>query len=549
MSLRIPTLRFHLPFSRASFGARLVARLAGTIGLLLGICLIAAFQLGRDDVRLQGVVSDTLAPVAEVGRIQNDYNDILQTVTHAALTELPSSVDDAVTQVRARRVDIGKHWAPLEASGLGRTQQPLLALIKVHHVAVDQAVDETLALLKAEQFDLARLKVSNDLQDAFGPLKSDFSNLFSLALSDGEAQAGSQHVANRRGLYGLLGMVLVALGLTLWMDLRLMRSLTARLAVATRVATRIAQGRLGEPVEPGHDDEIGRLLQSLDGMDRQLVTVVRQVSERASALDHNATGIAEGNDALSRRTESQALHLERTAGSMARIAASLAESERLGRSADRAAAEARAHAEHGREAVSEAAGSMAEIDRTSRSMGDMLDLIDQVAFQTRLLALNAAVEAARAGEHGRGFGVVATEVRGLAQRCSEAARDIRRLVTASDEAVRSGLDRVSRTGEVIESIGASVNRLAEAMHVIVASARDQASDIAEVNRSVIDMDVMTQENAALGEQAAAASRALQEGATALREEIAFFQLGDVPAPSAAAPRAAAHELAHRVVLA
>jgi methyl-accepting chemotaxis protein len=132
-------------------------------------------------------------------------------------------------------------------------------------------------------------------------------------------------VANRRGLYGLLGMVLVALGLTLWMDLRLMRALTARLAAATRVATRIAQGRLGEPVEPGHDDEIGRLLQSLDGMDRQLVAVVRQVSERASALDHNATGIAEGNDALSRRTESQALHLERTAGSMARIAASLAE--------------------------------------------------------------------------------------------------------------------------------------------------------------------------------------------------------------------------------
>lgn len=532
----LPKLRLALPFSLASFGARLVARLIGSIALLLAVCLISGLQLGKDDARLQGLVSDTLAPVADVGRIQNDYNDILQTLTHAALTELPSSVDDAVTQIGARRVDIKKHWGPLKASGLGQKQRQLLALIDTHDVAVDQAVDETLTLLKAEQFDLARLKVSNDVQDAFGPLKSDFSNLFSLALSDGEAQAAAQHVANRHGLYALLIMVLVALGLTLWMDLRVMRSLTGRLAAATRLVTRIAQGRLGEPVKPGRNDEIGRLLHSLDGMDRQLVAVVRQVRHRAIALDQNATGIAEGNDALSQRTESQALHLERTSGSMARIAASLAESERLGKGADRAAAEARMHAEQGRLAVGEAAGSMEEIDRTSRSMGDMLDLIDKVAFQTRLLALNAAVEAARAGEHGRGFGVVATEVRELAQRCSEAAKDIRQLVTASDDAVRSGLERVSRAGEVIESIGGSVNRLAEALQVIVSSGRNQSSDIAAVNQSVIDMDAMTQENAALGEQAAAASRAMQESATALLSEMDFFKLDHVatstPLPSA-----------------
>ncbi len=549
MSLRIPRLRFRPRLSLASFGARLVARLVGTIVLLLAICLVAAIQLGRDDARLQGVVSDTLAPVADVGRIQNDYNDILQALTHAALTGLPSSVDGAATQIGARRADIGRHWAPLKASGLGQKQTPLLTLIEAHRVAVDRSVDETLALMKAEQFDLARLKVSNDVQDAFGPLKSDFSNLFSLALSDGEAQAASQHVANRRGLHGLLAMVLAALGLTLWMDLRMRRSLTARLAAATRVAARIAQGRLGEPVESGHDDEIGRLLKSLDGMDRQLGAVVRQVRDRACALDHNAAGIAAGNDALSQRTESQALHLERTAGSMARIAASLAESERLGHHADRAAEEARSHAEQGRAAVREAAGSMQEIDRTSHSMSDMLDLIDQVAFQTRLLALNAAVEAAGAGEHGRGFGVVASEVRALAQRCAVAAGDIRRLVVASDEAVRSGLERVSRAGDVIESIGTSVNRLAEAMRVIVASGRAQASDIGAVNRSVIDMDAMTGENAALGEQAAAASQAMREGATALREEMAFFKLGDRPMHAATEPATDAPEPIRRVAIA
>lgn len=164
----------------------------------------------------------------------------------------------------------------------------------------------------------------------------------------------------------------------------------------------------------------------------------------------------------------------------------------------------------------------------------MLDLIDQVAFQTRLLSLNAAVEAARAGEHGRGFAVVATEVRQLAQRCSEAAQDIRGLVRASDDAVRNGLGRVARAGEVIENIGSSVNRLAEAMAAMLVAGRAQAGEIAAVNQAVIDMDAMTRENAALGEQAAAASRAMRENATALLHEVGFFTLAETtpPPPSA-----------------
>src|SRR6185312_10799641 len=154
------------------------------------------------------------------------------------------------------------------------------------------------------------------------------------------------------------------------------------------------------------------------------------------------------------------MQLARTSGAMASIAATLSESARLGSEADRAATDARGQSEHGRLAVGDAIGSMEAIDHTSRRMGDMLDLIDQIAFQTRLLSLNATVEAARAGEHGRGFGVVATEVRQLAQQCSEAAQDIRGLVRASDEAVRNGLGRVGRAGEVIDNIGSSVNRLA-----------------------------------------------------------------------------------------
>jgi methyl-accepting chemotaxis protein len=523
------SLRFALP-TLSSFGARLAARLGGTVVLLLLVCAGSAMLLAQADVRLQQVVSDTLAPVANVGRIQNDYNDMLQAVTHAALTELPSSLDDAEIQIKARRIDVQKHWRPLKESGLGAGQRQLLTLTETHRAAADASVDEVVALLKSEQFDMARLKISNDVQYAFGPLKSDFSNLFALALADGNSQASLQHAANRRGLHALILLVVFALGLTLWMDLRIIRSLTGRLADAVRVATRIANGSLGEPIEPGHDDEIGRLLRSLDGMDRQLTAVVGQVRDGARTLDAHAADIADGNDALGRRTELQAMQLARTSGAMASIAATLSESARLGSDADRAATDARGQSEHGRLAVGEAIGSMEAIDRTSRRMGDMLDLIDQVAFQTRLLSLTAAVEAARAGEHGCGFAVVATEVRQLAQRCSEAAQDIRGLVRASDDAVRNGLGRVARAGEVIENIGSSVNRLAEAMAAMLVAGRAQAGEIAAVNQAVIDMDAMTRENAALGEQAAAASRAMRENATALLHEVGFFTLAETTPP-------------------
>jgi methyl-accepting chemotaxis protein len=378
---------------------------------------------------------------------------------------------------------------------------------------------------------MARLKVSNDTQYAFGPLKSDFSNLFALALAEGNSQVSLQHAANRRGLHALILLVVFALGLTLWMDLRIIRSLIGRLTVAVRVATRIANGSLGEPIEPGSDDEIGRLLRGLERMDRQLTAVVGQVRDRARMLDSHAVDIADGNDALGRRTELQAMRLTRTSGAMASIAATLEENARLGRDADLAAIDAQGQSEHGRLAVGEAVRSMEAIDLTSRRMRDMLDLIDQVAFQTRLLSLNAAVEAAQAGEHGRGFSVVATEIRQLAQRCAEATRDIRELVRASDEAVRSGLSRVARAGEAIESIDSSVNRLAEAMGAMLVAGRAQAGEIAAVNKAVIDMDAMTRENAALGEQAAAASHSMRTSATTLLEEVGFFTLmGTAPPP-------------------
>jgi methyl-accepting chemotaxis protein-1 (serine sensor receptor) len=507
-----------------SLSTRLILRLAGSAAMLIIVCGAGALQLTQADQRIQLVVGDTLAPVADLGRIQSDYNDMMQALVHAGLTRLPSSVDDAVTSIKSNRLDVERHWAPLGRSGLAQQQRQLLNLTARHRADADQTIDETLNILQAGQFDMAQLKLSNDVESAFVPLKSDFSNLFGLALSQGQEQAAAQHVSNHQGLMRLFALLGFALGLAAWIDIAIIRSLGRRLKRASAVATRIARGMLGEPVDAGRMDEVGTLLRTLGQMDVQLKRVVGQVRDRASIVEHNALGIAQGNGALSARTQAQAAHLDETAASMARMTAAVAQGAQHADQADRAASEAQAHAEQGRAAVIEVIGSMKEIERTGRRMTEILDLVDQVAFQTHLLALNAAIEAARAGVHGRGFGVVAVEVRQLAQRSGQAAQEIRQLISASDDAVHAGTLLVGRTGTVLEGVTASVAKLSQWVAAMAAAGRGNAKDIALVNHAVTDMDAMTRANATLVKEATAAGHAMQGSAAALLREVDFFTL-------------------------
>jgi len=236
--MRSPRIR--LP--ELTLRARLLLRMGGTILLLLALWIVGGVQLRTADQRLQSVVDETLAPVADVGRIQNDYNDLLDALVHATLTRLPSSVDDAVTAIGSNRHDIDKQWKSLTASGLGKAQSKLVSLAAEHRKAADQAVDAVIELLKAEQYDLAQLQLSNDVQSAVGPLKSDFSNLFALALDGGKAEAEAQHTDIRRG--GITSAILLGIALLLasMMDLAIIRSLGRRLRQASEVAAAIARG-------------------------------------------------------------------------------------------------------------------------------------------------------------------------------------------------------------------------------------------------------------------------------------------------------------------
>jgi methyl-accepting chemotaxis protein len=518
--MRFPT--FSVP--TLTLRARLALRLAGTIVLLLVLWMVGGMQLHAANDRLQSVVGETLAPVAAVGRIQNDYNDLLDALVHATLTRLPSAADDAGTAIGSNRNDIDKQWKVLEQSGLGRAQKKLLALAAEHRKAADKAVDDVVALLKAEQYDLAQLQLSNDVQSAVVPLKSDFANLFSLALDGGKAEADAQRKEISQG--GVLSATLLAVALLVAsaMDVAIIRSLSRRLRQATQVAASIARGQLGAQVDVGRADEIGALLSSLAAMDAQLGSVVVQVRDRADDVAQAASGIAQGNAALNERTRTQAMHLERTTASMSDMAAAVEGGLDHASAADHAVAQARAMTDQGHRVALHAIDNMREIHRTTQRMTEVLDLVDQFAFQTNLLALNAAVEAARAGEHGRGFAVVAFEVRELAQRCAGAARDIRQLIGESDEAVQAGVTSVDRAAEALTAIGSHVQALSLRVADWMAATRGQNDGIGRVNGAIRGIDETTRENAVLVEQAAAASRAMRESAEVLRREVAYFSL-------------------------
>ncbi|MDF3983521.1 methyl-accepting chemotaxis protein [Luteibacter sp. PPL201] len=518
--MRLPW--FSLP--TLTLRARLLYRLGGTILLLLILWIVGGVQLRTANDRLQSVVGGTLAPVADVGHIQNDYNDLLDALVHATLTRLPSSVDDAVTAIGSDRHDIERQWKALEASDLGQSQTKLVALAAEHRRAADKAVDDVLALLKAEQFDLAQLQLSNDVQSAVGPLKSDFSNLFALALDGGKAQADAQRADIRRGGVFSAALLALAIAVASAMDLAIIRSLGRRLRQAADVAAAIAGGSLGQRVDVGQRDEIGALLASLADMDAQLGNVVTQVRDRADHVAQAATGIARGNDALNERTRTQTVHLRHTSASMDDMAQAVSGGLDHASAAHVAVREARAMTDEGHRVAMDAIGNMREIQRTSERMTDVLDLVDQVAFQTNLLALNAAVEAARAGDHGRGFAVVAHEVRELAQRCGAATRDIRQLIEAGDAAVQAGVSSVDRAGAALTGIGERVTALAERMEAVMEATRSQNDGIARVNGAIQGMDLTTRENADLVAQAAAASRAMRESAERLRQDVAYFVL-------------------------
>ncbi|MFC4277710.1 methyl-accepting chemotaxis protein [Achromobacter aloeverae] len=317
-------------------------------------------------------------------------------------------------------------------------------------------------------------------------------------------------------------LLVVVISVLVWRSLR--QAIVSPIEQALRTFRAMAGGDLTTRIVIKSRDEMGEMLGGLQSLQQSLADLIRQVRQGVEHMDAGAREIAAGNTDLSSRTEQQAASLEETAASMEELASTVKQNADNARQANQLSTSSMDVARRGGVAVDEVVGTMREISQRSSKIADIVNVIDGIAFQTNILALNAAVEAARAGEQGKGFAVVAGEVRSLAQRSAQAAKEIKQLIEDSTSKVSMGSDQAERAGSTMQEIVGAVQRVTDIMGEIAAASSEQADGIEQVNRAVNQMDEVTQQNAALVEEAAAATASLEDQARELKAAVARFKL-------------------------
>jgi methyl-accepting chemotaxis protein len=351
------------------------------------------------------------------------------------------------------------------------------------------------------------------------------------ALMRASAEAAMTRAHNTSILIITLGLVGGVLSLlTAWF---ISSGIVRPLRHAVKVARKVAGGDLSDHIRVDSSDEVGQLLQALKDMNASLINIVGEVRGGTHEIAGASGEIAAGNLDLSQRTQAQASSLERTAASMEELTGTVKQNVYNARQANQLAQSAAAVAGKGGTVVAQVIDTMSSINASSKKIVDIIGVIDAIAFQTNILALNAAVEAARAGEQGRGFAVVAAEVRTLAQRSAGAAREIKQLIGDSVERVDAGARLVDTAGATMREIVASVHRVTDIMGEISMASGEQLSGIEQVNAAIVQMEQVTQQNAALVEQASTAAASMQQRATVLSGTVGIFKLSRNQAPAQA----------------
>jgi len=372
-----------------------------------------------------------------------------------------------------------------------------------------------------EQFSAAKDKAA---MDAFRALQNDFSKAESGLLATRSTAAADLRTLNRSVVLG--GSLLAVVGsilLGLWVTRRIVRQLGGEPDYAAEVVRRIADGDLTTEVQVPAGDTTS-LLATMRTMQQRLGGVVAEIRGGSDSIATGSTQIATGNADLSQRTEEQASNLQQTAASMEQLSSTIKNNADTANQAIQLASGASQAAGKGGEVVGRVVATMEEITTSSKRISEIIGVIDGIAFQTNILALNAAVEAARAGDQGRGFAVVAGEVRSLAQRSAEAAKEIKTLIGASVETVETGARLVNEAGQTMGDIVQQVSRVTDLINEIGAATQEQTSGIEQMNLAVSQLDQVTQQNAALVEESAAAADSLQQQAEKLVDAVSVFRL-------------------------
>jgi len=505
-----------------------VAMLAGVLIAMLALFgVVALMGISNSNVALKTVYEDRTLALVQLDEIQSNLLSNQMLLLQAVASPNEQQIQQSLTQAAANTARLEQVWA----SYMHTTMTPDEAAL-AKKFGDDRAQYRQEALLPASEalragnLEAAHRIAANQMPTLFAQVKQDLDGLVKVQVQEAKREADAGAARNVRGKFIVLGFVLVALLFSVPFSWTLIRSLSASLRQANAAALAVSQGDLTHPIEVHGRDEIAELMQSMARMQDGLVELVSHVRRGSEGVSTASSEIAQGNNDLSARTESQASNLEETAASMEELDSTVKQNAENARQANQLAQSASQVALHGGEVVAQVVDTMRGISEASHKISDIIGVIDGIAFQTNILALNAAVEAARAGDQGRGFAVVASEVRSLAGRSAAAAKEIKALIGTSVERVEQGTVLVDQAGNTMTEVVTSIQRVTSIMGEISAASSEQSAGVSQIGEAVMHMDQVTQQNAALVEQMAAAASSLRVQAQDLVQTVSVFRLAE-----------------------
>ena len=516
-------------FTKLTIRARLTLSFAGLAAIVLLVAGLSLKSLGDANDRFAQFVSGIGArtKMADQVRTAVDRRAIaarnLVLVTKSEDLELEKGlVTKAHADVLASMAKLKEMVTAPDASEKARSLVAAMEKVEQAYGPVALAiVDLALNNKKAE----AVAKMNEECRPLLAALAKASTDYADYAQTRSEELTGEAEARYATQRNVLIAACLVAFAAAALAGVLVTRSITRPIGRAVQMTESVAAGDLSVQIDSQGRDEVAQLLAALGRMSQSLAGVVSQVRQRSDNIAAGSAQIATGNADLSQRTEEQASALEETAATMEELNSTVRSNAESAKQANQLALGASSVASEGGEVVSQVVQTMKDINASSRKIADIISVIDGIAFQTNILALNAAVEAARAGEQGRGFAVVAAEVRSLAHRSAEAAKEIKTLITNSVEQVELGTAKVDQAGTKMQEIVGAIKRVSDIVGEISAASVEQSAGVAQVGEAVTQMDQATQQNAALVEESAAAAESLKLQAQHLVHAVAVFRLG------------------------
>jgi methyl-accepting chemotaxis protein len=507
-------------------GRRLGLGFGVVVALMVTIVIISLGSLSQMNQSIERIINDNNVKIDAVFSLRDAQRRISIGVRDLVLVTDEAGISAADTRISKAEEAYTAAEAVLQNKIATETGKSLLGAIKEAKKAAMTSFEQVRKYARSNENEAALQSLNEKVVPTVVIWQNSIDSLndYQTTINHGEKDiAASAFEGAYRLALGLgIASTLIA-AITAWL---VTRSITRPLNEAVKIAKTVAAGDLSSTIISTSTDETGQLLQSLRLMNDNLQEIVGKVRSGTDTIATASSEIAAGNLDLSSRTEQQASALEETASSMEELTTTVKQNADNARHANKLAEGASAVAKQGGEVVSRVIDTMNSIDESSKRIVDIISVIDGIAFQTNILALNAAVEAARAGEQGRGFAVVASEVRNLAQRSAAAAKEIKGLISDSVQKVSMGSALVTEAGVTIERVVQSVRQVTDIMAEISTASIEQEQGIGQINEAITEMDTVTQQNAALVEEAAAAAQSLQEQSTLLVEVVSVFKLLD-----------------------